>query len=123
MEAAQHHAADDTVRNIANKNTRARLNSGVLFVDIRGARGLPPGDWLTGATAPYAEAAVAGQRRRTAVAPRTRDPQWGASFEFFDARLADALVVRVRAVRALLCLGGARALALAGQHFSLPSSP
>ena len=34
-----------------------------------------------------------------------------------------ALVVRVRAVRALLCLGGARALALAGQHFSLPSSP
>jgi hypothetical protein len=116
---------------------------GVLFLDVRQASGLPAGDWLTGDTAAYAVAAVAGQTRRTGVAPGTRCaamgcapcaslrarappagppaclalspstahrhtsplnpaprrcPVWNATFEFFNTRLHDKLVVKVGVV-------------------------
>jgi hypothetical protein len=68
---------------------------GVLFLDVRGAESLPAGDWLTGDTSAYAAAALAGQARRTGVVPGTKSPRWGATFEFFNARLGDTLVVVV----------------------------
>jgi hypothetical protein len=73
------------------------LCRGVLFLDIRRAAGLPAGDWLTGDTAAYALASVAGQSRRTGVAPGTRCPDWNATFEFFNTRLHDSLVVKAGA--------------------------
>lgn len=69
----------------------------MLFVDVRGARGLRQSDWpaSTGPHA-YAEVSVAGQRRRTAVAPAGADSHWGATFEFFNCQLHDTLKVKVR---------------------------
>ncbi|KAI8472356.1 MAG: hypothetical protein J3K34DRAFT_414516 [Monoraphidium minutum] len=68
---------------------------GVLFVDVRRAEGLPAGDWFSGDTSAYAQVSVAGQRRQTAVVA-SRDPEWAATFEFFNTRLHDTLVIKVR---------------------------